>query len=78
MIAVAVDPTLWRSSILPEGIVERWFVNNGSLVVLGNKLAEISVEGSRHEIVAPCNGVLLIRAKANTVIEPGSILGELS
>jgi hypothetical protein len=32
MADVRVDEALWASSILPEGIVERWFLADGAIV----------------------------------------------
>ncbi len=74
---VRVDSGLWRSSILPEGIVERWFVADGARVTAGAPVAAVRIEDALHEITAPADGVLTIRAKANAVVDPGSVLAEI-
>jgi pyruvate/2-oxoglutarate dehydrogenase complex dihydrolipoamide acyltransferase (E2) component len=75
---IKADEALWASSILPEGIVERWFVADGTVVAAGDKIAEIRVEGALHEITAPRHGRLIIIAAANAVVEPGSTLARLN
>ena len=63
-----VDERLWASSMLPEGIVERWFVADGATVELGDPVAEVRIEGALHVINAPRPGQLTISAKANFII----------
>jgi pyruvate/2-oxoglutarate dehydrogenase complex dihydrolipoamide acyltransferase (E2) component len=74
---IKVDDTLWSTSMLPEGILERWFVADGALVTAGDRIAEIRVEGVRHEVTAPATGRLTIFAAANDLIEPGTLLASL-
>ncbi len=74
---VTVDGALWRSRILPEGIVERWLVSDGTRVPAGAPVAVLRIEDALHEIMAPESGVLAIVARPNSVIEPGSVLAEL-
>jgi pyruvate/2-oxoglutarate dehydrogenase complex dihydrolipoamide acyltransferase (E2) component len=74
---VRVDEALWASSILPEGIVERWFFADGAIVTVGDQIAEVRIEGAPHEITALASGRLTIVAAANAVIEPGSLLARL-
>ena len=78
MANINADEALWASSMLPEGLVERWFVTDGVMVALGDRIAEIRVEGALHEITAPTSGRLTIVATANSVIEPGSLLARLT
>ena len=59
---VKVAENLWTSSMLPEGIVERWLVSDGAMVNSGEPLVEIRIEDALHEIVAPISGRLTIRA----------------
>jgi pyruvate/2-oxoglutarate dehydrogenase complex dihydrolipoamide acyltransferase (E2) component len=75
---VRVDEALWASSILPEGIVDRWFFADGAIVTLGDRIAEVRIEDARHEIAAPVSGRLTIIAAANAVVEPGSLLARLA
>lgn len=74
---IKVDEALWASSMLPEGVVERWFITSGDMVRAGERIAEVRVEDALHEIVTPADGRATIVAAANAVIEPGSILATL-
>jgi pyruvate/2-oxoglutarate dehydrogenase complex dihydrolipoamide acyltransferase (E2) component len=77
-IEVRVDEAIWASSILPEGIVQRWFIADGAIAETGEKIAEIRVEGALHEITSPTRGRLTIVAAVNNVVEPGSLLATLA
>jgi pyruvate/2-oxoglutarate dehydrogenase complex dihydrolipoamide acyltransferase (E2) component len=74
---VRVDEALWASSILPEGIVERWFFADGAIIAVGDRIAEVRIEDACHEITALASGRLTIVAAANAVVEPGSLLARL-
>jgi len=78
MADVKVDERLWASSMLPEGIVERWFVADGAIVVAGDRIAEVRIEDALHEINAPRRGQVTIAAKVNSVIEPGAVLASVT
>ena len=75
---IKVDEALWASSMLPEGIVERWFIADGAVVAAGDLMAEVRIEGALHEITSPASGRLTIIAATNTVVEPGSVLARLA
>jgi pyruvate/2-oxoglutarate dehydrogenase complex dihydrolipoamide acyltransferase (E2) component len=77
MADVRVDEALWASSMLPEGIVERWFFADGAIVTVGDRIAEVRIEDARHEITALVSGRLTIVAAANAMVEPGSLLARL-
>jgi len=74
---IKVDEALWASSMLPEGVVERWFIASGATIGAGERIAEVRIEDALHEIVAPASGRATIVAPMNSVIEPGSILATL-
>ncbi len=74
---IRIDEAFWASSMLPEGIVERWFVADGAEVEHGEPIAEIRIEDALHEIAAPARGRLTIVAAVNAVIEPGALLARL-
>ena len=78
MTVLRISESLWSSAMLPEGIVERWMRNEGETVKLGEPVAEVRIEDSLHEILAPAAGRLHIWAKANSVIDPGTGLGEVA
>jgi pyruvate/2-oxoglutarate dehydrogenase complex dihydrolipoamide acyltransferase (E2) component len=71
---IKVDEALWASSMLPEGVVERWFIASGAAISTGERIAEVRIEDALHEIIAPASGRATIVAAVNAVIEPGSIL----
>jgi pyruvate/2-oxoglutarate dehydrogenase complex dihydrolipoamide acyltransferase (E2) component len=75
---IQVDEALWASSMLPEGIVERWFIADGATVAKGDLMAEIRIEDALHEIMTPASGRLTIVSAANTLVEPGSLLATLA
>lgn len=74
---IKVAEDLWASSMLPEGIVERWFFSDGALVASGVPIAEVRIEDAVHEVLAPMRGRLFIQTAENAVIEPGSVLGQV-
>jgi pyruvate/2-oxoglutarate dehydrogenase complex dihydrolipoamide acyltransferase (E2) component len=74
---IKVTGDLWASTMLPEGIVERWLISDGAPVTAGDPVAEIRIEDARHEITAPASGRLTILVAANDLIEPGTVLGRL-
>ena len=77
MTMIHLDEGLWRNSMLPEGILERWLVDDGTTVTAGERIAEVRIESSLHEIMSPGGGVLTILAEQNTVVEPGTAVGRL-
>jgi pyruvate/2-oxoglutarate dehydrogenase complex dihydrolipoamide acyltransferase (E2) component len=72
---IFVAPELWATSILPEGILERWIFQHGEAVETGDPVAVVRIESALHDILAPAKGRLHIHSKANAVIEPGSGIG---
>jgi hypothetical protein len=41
---IKVDSALWATSMLPEGVVERWLVVDGAIVAAGDRMAELRIE----------------------------------
>ena len=78
MTDIRIDEALWASSIMPEGTVERWFVADGVVVAMGDRIAEVRIEDARHEILAPAGGRLSIVAATHAIVEPGSLLARLT
>ncbi len=78
MTDINLNEALWRNSMLPEGILERWFVDDGTSVVTGERIAEVRIESALHEIMSPGQGVLTILAERNAVVEPGTIVARLT
>lgn len=78
MLHIHVPDDLWASSMLPEGMVKRWLVVDGSHVKAGSPLAEIRIEDAVHEIIAPAAGRLTISSFCGDIVEPGSLIGRIS
>lgn len=74
---VRVDESLWASAVAPEGVLEWWFAPDGAKVAAGQRLAEVQIEGARHEVVAPATGELRALAFAGSVLDPGSVIGQV-
>ncbi len=77
MTEINLNEDLWRNSMLPEGILERWYVDDGTAVAAGEKIAEVRIESALHEIMAPGSGILTILAGQNAVVEPGTAIARL-
>jgi pyruvate/2-oxoglutarate dehydrogenase complex dihydrolipoamide acyltransferase (E2) component len=77
MTMINLDEGLWQNSMLPEGILERWLVDDGTTVIAGERIAEVRIESSLHEIMSPAGGILTIIAEPNAVVEPGTTVGRL-
>ena len=76
-IGIRVAPELWCSNMLPEGILECWLNPDGSLVDCGDPIATVRIEDSLHELAAPERGRLQTGLKANSVVEPGTVIGDI-
>lgn len=77
MIAISVSPDLWSSTILPEGILEKWLKPDGTFVEAGEAVAAVRIEDALHELAAPAEGWLSIDRPVNAVVEPGAIVGHI-
>jgi hypothetical protein len=74
---IKIPPEFWASSIMPEGVMEKWLQPDGGPVEAGKPIAAIRVEGMLHNLLAPCTGTLLASCKANTVVDPGFVIGRI-
>jgi hypothetical protein len=77
MTDIHISSALWASTMMPEGIFERWRAVEGALLAKGDVVAEVRIEGALHELVAPAGGRLIHLAAVNEVIEPGSVIGRI-
>jgi hypothetical protein len=75
---ITIPEDLWSTSILPEGLLERWVFAENALVEAGDPVADVRIEGALHTILAPAKGRLHIRSMTNSVVEPGSMIGAIS
>jgi len=78
MTDISIPSAFWASSMLPEGILERWRVADGSLVAAGDVVAEVRIEDALHELTASAPGRLIKLARLNEVIEPGTVIGRIA
>jgi pyruvate/2-oxoglutarate dehydrogenase complex dihydrolipoamide acyltransferase (E2) component len=78
MTNIIVSADLWSTRMLPEGIVEKWFVTNGDIVKAGDRIAQVKIEDARHELVTPVAGRLMILSGADSIVEPDSVIGQVS
>ena len=76
-IDVKVPAEFWASSIMPEGVLERWLQPNGGRIEAGDIIATVRVEGMLHKLLAPCAGTLQTTCKVNSVIDPGFVIGRI-
>jgi hypothetical protein len=73
-----VPPELWALSALPQGYIERWLVTDGARVNAGSAVAQIRVEGMLHDLLSPATGKLRIDSAANSVVDPGMSVGQIT
>lgn len=77
MVDIHVADSLWTSAMAPEGLVEKWLLQEGANVAAGHAICVVRIEDALHDIVAPTSGKLTIVAKVNHLIEPGALLARI-
>ena len=77
MLDLKVPDDLWATSIMPEGVLERWLVSDGAAVRAGDPIATLRIEEALHEVTAPAGGRLQLTAAENAIVEPGTLLARL-
>ena len=75
---IHVSEGLWSTGMLPEGILERWLVEDGAKVQVGEALAAARIGEALHEIVSSAEGHLTIMAPAGDLIDPGCIIAQVA
>ena len=75
MKSLIVSENLWRSAILPEGILERWHVRDGAEVLSGAPICDLLIENTRQVMTAPGSGRVTQFVRNGEVIEPGRLIG---
>ncbi|MBP1179889.1 biotin/lipoyl-containing protein [Methylobacterium sp. PvR107] len=65
------------AGMLPEGILERWFVADGVFVRAGEAVAAVRIGEALHDIVSPASGRLEVLAAANAIVDRGCIIAEV-
>ena len=74
---VKVPSEFWSSSIMPEGFIEEWLQPTGSHVEAGQPVVAIRVESMLHRLPAPTTGFLQANCKVNSVVDPGTVIGQI-
>ena len=77
MADVHVAEELWSTSMLPEGVLERWFVADGARVRAGEAVAAVRIGDALHDIASPAEGCLTVLAPVNQVVDPGCVIAEV-
>ena len=72
---IRIPAGLWSSTMLPEGILERWIANDGAEVRAGAPVAVVRIEDALHTLTAPAQGRLNIARPVNSAVEPGAVIG---
>lgn len=78
MSLVRIEEALWCGTMAPEGVLTGWTVPDGALVERGAHIADVLIEGARHEIMAPAGGRLRHDVENLYVIEPGTVIGRIT
>lgn len=60
-----------------ETALSTWFYAAGDTVETGAVVAEVMVEKTSYEIIAPVSGVLGITVQEDTVVSEGQVLGQI-
>lgn len=74
---ITIPDDLWDSEKTPEGVLVTWLYEDGAAVTAGKKVAEIMVEKTNFDISAPATGILRKAAQPDSVVVPGTFIGEI-
>lgn len=74
---IRVPTDLWTTSLMPEGILERWLVPDGADVSAGDPVACVRINDDLHEIISPATGRISAMSAPNTVVDPGAVIAQL-
>lgn len=74
---IVIASDLWDAAANPEGIVANWFSQEGASVTKGAVIAEIMVEKTSFDVMAPADGRLHIIVGKDGVVKPGTVIGTL-
>lgn len=75
MTHLRVPEGLWATTMLPEGVLERWCVPDGAHVAQGQAVAQVRVEGALHDLLSPAAGELSFGRRAGDLVDPGMEIG---
>lgn len=72
---IRVPAELWEGD--SEAVITSWLVDDGVNVEEGQLVAEIMVEKTEHELVAPAAGVIHIREGVDAVVGKGDVVATI-
>jgi pyruvate/2-oxoglutarate dehydrogenase complex dihydrolipoamide acyltransferase (E2) component len=75
MTPVVVPPDLWSGDL--QGAVSSWLFADGDEVRAGDLIAEVMVEKTTYDIVAPAAGILRIRMAAEVPFHRGAAIADI-
>jgi len=75
---IRLPEDLWDVDEIPEGVLNRWMVEDGEAVDEGAVVAVVTAEKTEYEIASPTSGALKIRVQADEVVTPGTVIGEVA
>lgn len=74
---IPVPAELWGCNLMPEGILERWIMPDGGAVSSGDPVAVVRIEDALHDLTAPASGRLRILTCSDSMVEPGTVIGQI-
>jgi biotin carboxyl carrier protein len=77
MTYICVPTELWNTSLMPEGLLERWLVEDGAAVKAGDPVACVRINENLHEVMAPVAGRVTAMSALNSMVDPGSAIAEV-
>jgi pyruvate/2-oxoglutarate dehydrogenase complex dihydrolipoamide acyltransferase (E2) component len=76
MTDVVVPTGLWSEA--DDAAISSWFYAEGDMVATGAVIAEIMVEKTSFELLAPASGCLHIAVAAEVPIAAGDVVGRIA
>lgn len=77
MADIRIAEDLWSTGMLPEGVLERWYVADGAQVRVGEAIAAVRIGEGLHDIVSSADGLLTVLLPATEIIDPGRVIAEI-
>ena len=75
---IRVSEELWTAGVPPESIFERWLVEDGARVRVGQAVAAVRIGEALLDIISPAEGMVAIMAPAGDLIDPGCIIAKVA
>lgn len=75
MTDILIPHGLWSQG--DTAVIGSWLYADGDVVHRGNVIAEIMVEKTSHELIAPATGILRIAVPEEVELAPGQSVGRI-